>query len=80
MFYELLAGLTKDEKTTYGLQEEKNYYYLNQVKWFESAADASEYEQCDGIFGGDNIDQIGTDARMWSTQSGIRCRAIRILF
>ncbi|OQV25063.1 Unconventional myosin-XV [Hypsibius exemplaris] len=30
VFYELLAGLTKEEKVAYGLQEEKSYYYLNQ--------------------------------------------------
>ena len=31
VFYELLAGLTEDEKVSYGLSEADKYYYLNQV-------------------------------------------------
>ena len=32
VFYELLAGLTEDQKQKYGLMSAEKYFYLNQVK------------------------------------------------
>lgn len=32
VFYELLAGLSEDEKLKYGLLDANNYFYLNQVR------------------------------------------------
>ena len=32
VFYELLAGLSEEEKLRYGLLDANKYFYLNQVK------------------------------------------------
>ena len=33
VFYEIIAGLTGDEKRKYGLLEADDYFYLNQVRY-----------------------------------------------
>jgi myosin heavy subunit len=34
VFYEMLSGLTDDQKQKYGLLESNKYFYLNQVVFF----------------------------------------------
>lgn len=36
VFYELLAGLSDQEKEKYGLQTADKYFYLNQVRLYHS--------------------------------------------